>query len=796
MRRNHFARLRGQIAVWMAAVMLCASTVRADDTIVLKDGRKVVGSVGTLTSMAESSKSTPADDAIRPIVFVDDNLRRVSFPKMLIREIRNGDAARFESINIKQPVAEGGHRIGSVGPLLRKDDFDAFGRMIVSMKADAPGGKLDMILGITSIHPVWTRVEALTRTGGPNIMWDMRVATSSIPRATLSKIFANHVSRKNVDERLKVVGLYLNAERYTDAQYELQEILADFPDLKPAEVERLTQEVSAIRQLGARRALDEIELRRKAGQHQLAQTLLSKFPTQDVAGAVLQEVKARQDEYQEQLALIESTNKSLAEVVAKIDDSVLRRQAEPCVAEILGEMNLATVDRMAAFRQFLDSATHTPANKTSLAISGWLLGSNDATDNLALSLSIYRVRGFVREYLAEGVELKRAAMLNQLSSEEGGTPRYIAKLLARMKPPVPTPPQEEPDHGAYALSVPALPGHAPANYLVQLPPEYDPYRRYPAIVTLCGGGTTPTQQINWWAGEPNASGIRLGQASRHGYITISPDWTKKGQVAYQYDAREHATVLAVLRDACRRFSVDTDRVFLSGHSIGGDAAWDIGIAHPDIWAGVIPITATADRYIAHYWQNAKYVPMYFVGGELDGTSMATNARDLDRYMTKPGYNVTVVEFLGRGHEHFYDEIQHLFDWMSICERNFFPTEFKTNTMRAWDNFFWWLELDDIPATAKVHAWPPPANSRAITTTASIKKSPDGTQTINVTTGADSVTVWLAPEMVDFNQRIKLVIKNRTLLGEQPTPNTAVLLEDARTRGDRQHPFWARVDVRR
>ncbi len=789
------ARCRETVALATAATMLCATLfptiVRGDDTVVLKDGREIVGRVGTLTGMAENAKSPPADDAVRPIVFVDDNLRRVAFPKMLIREVRNGAAANFETIAIKQPVCEAGHRIGSIGPILRMDPWDQFGRRIVSMKADTASGKLDMIQGITVIHPVWTRAESLFRTGGPNIMWDTRIATSSIPRETLSKILVNHINRKNADERLKVVRLYLNAERYSDAQNELKEIIADFPDLQT-----LKQEVAAIRQLGARRALAEIELRRKAGQHKLAQSLLSQFPTQDVAGAVLQEVKARQEDYQAQLALIESTKTSLAELVAKIDDSVLRRQAEPCVAEIVGELNLATIDRMAALRQFLDSKTLGAAQKTSLAISGWLLGSNDATENLHLSLSMFSVRQVVREYLSEPVELKRAQMLNQLASEEGGSPRYIAKLLARMKPPVATPAQEQPDLGAYALSVAGLPGGAAVNYLVQLPPEYDPYRRYPAIVTLSGGGTTPTQQINWWAGEPNANGLRLGQASRHGYITIAPDWTKKGQVAYQYDAREHATVLAVLRDACRRFSVDSDRVFLTGHSIGGDAAWDIGISHPDVWAGVIPVTASADRYVAHYWPNAKHVPMYFVGGELDGDTMIRNARDLDRYMTKPGFNVTVVEYLGRGHEHFYDEIQHLFDWMSIRERNFFPSEFVTTTMRAWDNFFWWVELDDLPPSAKVHTWPPPSNSRAAQTSASIKRTPRGDQTINIMSGAGKVTVWLAPELVDFNKRIKLVVKGRTVFGDQPAPDIGVLLEDARTRADRQHPFWARVDVRR
>ena len=96
---------------------------------------------------------------------------------------------------------------------------------------------------------------------------------------------------------------------------------------------------------------------------------------------------------------------------------------------------------------------------------------------------------------------------------------------------------------------------------------------------------------------------------------------------YGYSAREHARVLACYRDACRRFAVDTDRVFLSGHAMGGDAAWDIGLAHPDMWAGVIPISAESDRYCKLYWENAKNLPFYVIGGELDGAKMS---QELDR----------------------------------------------------------------------------------------------------------------------------------------------------------------------
>ena len=107
----------------------------------------------------------------------------------------------------------------------------------------------------------------------------------------------------------------------------------------------------------------------------------------------------------------------------------------------------------------------------------------------------------------------------------------------------------------------------------------DWHRRYPAIVTLHGATKTPEQQIDWWA----------GQASRYGYIIIAPQWAAEHQTQYQCSLREHTVVLDCLRAAFQRFSIDTDRVFLSGYSMGGDAAWDIGLAHPDLWAGVIPI---------------------------------------------------------------------------------------------------------------------------------------------------------------------------------------------------------------
>ena len=81
--------------------------------------------------------------------------------------------------------------------------------------------------------------------------------------------------------------------------------------------------------------------------------------------------------------------------------------------------------------------------------------------------------------------------------------------------------------GLYQMSIPGLKGEPDVTYFIQLPPEYDPYVRYPCVVTLGNTGVTALDQLRWWTGMLNPQlGIHMGQSARQVYIVISPQWTR------------------------------------------------------------------------------------------------------------------------------------------------------------------------------------------------------------------------------------------------------------------------------
>ena len=281
------------LAALFFAVHLLQRPVRAE-VITLKNGLQLQGRLTRVASLNQNPllpfKGAGNVDVAK-IVLVDDDLRRTFVSSNQVRT--DGLAADADivlaKIRIPKRVARVSRRIASVGPIIEVTPFDEFGNRIFSMQGQ--NGRIDVVQGITLITPSYCQVEGLLVKNAYE--WDMRINTSSIPREMLTRILLKNIDQTDPDERLRVVKLYIQAERYQDALVELDRVMENFPDLKELDKER-----TRLRQLVVTDIIREIELRRKAGQHRQAYTLLKNFPEKDVAGELLLKVGDLLGEYE------------------------------------------------------------------------------------------------------------------------------------------------------------------------------------------------------------------------------------------------------------------------------------------------------------------------------------------------------------------------------------------------------------------------------------------------------------------------------------------------------------------
>ena len=456
-------------------------------------------------------------------------------------------------------------------------------------------------------------------------------------------------------------------------------------------------------------------------------------------------------------------------------------------------MSDATLSRLSDYARLGQSDALPLDSRVALAVAGWLLGSGSGEQNLTVAISLVAVRDLVSEYLATPDVARRQAILSELQNLEGAEPEYVDRMLPLLVPPLelPADAQSETFQGMYTVSL------GQQQYLIQLPPQYDPLRQYPCIVALHESRAQPQTQIDWWAGDRYSERLqsRTGHAARYGFIVVAPLWTRPGQRLYEYTPREHQRVLVCLRDAMRRTSIDADRVFLAGHGEGGTAAWDIALSHPDLWAGMISLSGSPSvtRTVPHYEANSKYVPLYLVMGEKDANRAAGTI--IDDYMSFD-HDAMVVMYRGRGREYFPDELPRLFEWMRLPShrRQDPPREFEVATMRAGDQFFWWLELGDLKPDVAIDPilWDQAKRIRAGVVTGSIGA---GNQ-IRLGGPSERFRLLLRPQPgIDLTQRIVVRYGRSRRVTLEFDGSLEVMLEDARRRADRKRPFWMQQSLR-
>jgi hypothetical protein len=694
---------------------------------------------------------------------------------------------------------------GGLGSAFSATPFDPFGRRIYMFQTPAK----QIVQGITEISPQYVRIQALEgNTIQTSVTWDMRVGLSAIPPLQLRDVLMRNADTNRAQDWLDIVSVYMGAQRYIEARDMLVRAIGRFPELETSR-----GLVKQLDQLLANQMFDAVVIAQNAGQHSIAERMLRGFDATTVSIETRLKIDRRLEGIVDAAKECDQILAALRSDVGKVPDPTTQAEMQPVLEEITRHLNADTRERFADYVRLRSDPALSAEQRAALGLGGWLYGAGRAEQNLSIVRSGYIARRLIQEYLA--APRRNDQLINDLSKLESGTPRYVSWILANMPPPLPTETSaavstevlvsgdteevvEKPIPGRFVIEVP-LGGPmrgTTVRYLVQLPPEYNPYRKYPCVLAL-GSEEFPFQdQLEWWVSLDRSQPDLpcYGEASRHGFIVIAPEWNEPKQPLYYYTENEHAMILAPLRDAFRRFSIDTDRVFVSGHFMGADAAWDLAFAHPDLWAGAIVIGGIAKKFIIQYWPNSRYVPTYFVNGQFDGANpMLLNAQTWDNMLDDRNFDTMVTLYQGRGHDHFQEELPRIVDWMQVPthRRNFNPSQFRVVTSRGGDRYFWWFETAELFTKNLVNPLLEPSSWIEYDIEGSLNKENNAVRLSKVP--ADRYSIWLNPDMVDFSRKVSIEAKGSTKKIDV-AGSTQVMLEDVRARGDRLHPFWYRVDV--
>jgi predicted esterase len=794
------------------AILLVSPSLRAQQQTLILDNGFAIGpgslSVRAGLDVRGSAGSNEAPAATR-INVIDDGLRLtfVSSKRSDRPVVETPAPFKIQLRANRDEVCKSDSEIaGGLGSAYSATPFNPFGRRIYMFQVP----NKQIVQGITEISPQYVRIQGLKgQTPQTSITWDMRVAMSSIPPRQLQEILTRNADKNQAQDWLDIVSVYMGARRFIEAREMLVRAINRFPELQAngrIELKRLDQ-------LLADQMFDAVLVAQNAGQHTLAEQMLRSFNATTVSIETKLKIDRKLEGITSNAKECDQMIAWLREDIGNIVDANTRKDLLPVVDEIAKYLNSDTRERFADYVRLRSDATLTPDQRAAMGLSGWLYGAGLAEQNLSIVRSGYIARELIQKYLA--AQRRNDQTINEITKLESGTPRYIAKILENMAPPLATEAAlvqkatvkpssdatetiEQPIPGRYLLEVPLggpMRGRT-VRYSVQLPAEYNPFRRYPCVLALGSEEIPFNDALEWWVSlDRSQPQLKCyGEAARHGCIVVAPEWNEAKQPMYNYTENEHAMILAPLRDAMRRFSIDSDRVFVAGHFMGADAAWDLALAHPDLWAGAIIIGGISKKFVVQYWPNSRYVPTYFVNGQFDGENpMYLNAQTWDNMLDDKNIDTMVTLYQGRGHDHFQEELPRIMEWMEIPSRrrNFNPDKFKVVTSRAGDRFFWWFETENLFTEKLVNPLFEPEKWDEYEIDGSINKESNAVRLNKV--AAKAFTIWLNPDMVDFTKRVSIETKGTTKKIEV-AGSTGVILEDVRLRGDRQHPFWYRVDL--
>jgi predicted peptidase len=205
------------------------------------------------------------------------------------------------------------------------------------------------------------------------------------------------------------------------------------------------------------------------------------------------------------------------------------------------------------------------------------------------------------------------------------------------------------------------------------PQSYDNRKKYPLVLWLHGGAGRGTDNLKQISGG-NTVGSHVWTSPKNQRknpcFVVAPQCPGTKLWATLDTARpteQLQLVLELLQDLGSTFSLDEQRLYVAGQSMGGFGTWSLISQYPGMFAAAIPICGGGNESEA-----AKLIstPIWAFHGEKDEAVSVERSRNMIAAVREAGGKAKYTEYKGAGHV-IWDEVfsePELIEWV-FAQRN-------------------------------------------------------------------------------------------------------------------------------
>ncbi len=783
--------------LWTFTILfgLLTSSAQAD-LIILKDGTVIYGKARRESERYVDTNTNDLVTVPKGFFYVDNGPRRIYFSLKQMAEVTDHELPPGRMIVFPRKIFFArARRLRDLYGITDATEWDDKWNRVV--RVDTENGATSLRQHLTILTPYWTKMDSYTK-----YKWNAFFLTSEMSPEKVRKLMDSHPKyslegdiKPEVRFRLELARFefFFQAGWHQAAQAELENLLKKYDDKdKQSILKRKSKDL--LKSMG-KDYLRDLKLARDVGRHDWLQKQLMRPDARFKDPRLREELELMTLDYVKQNRKIMKIKKILNDLLKLIKNQQQRTVFVPFVSEVdenLGYENMKRLDTFLLLAESMVDPKDTQEQQAkkagellSMGVTGWLLGSASSEASFDQALKLWSARQFLESHAKVGAGADR--LLRQYQARANVvSPDVMAQLI---------------ELGSCVEPAKVIPKGMvqeklnDVNYWLQLPDEYHPRRRYPVLIVLHDSAGSAKEMLERWS----------DLAKKNGYILMAPQWQGGFGRGYGYTAAEHDKVMKPLMDLRKKFNIDDDRVFLFGMGQGGNMAYDVGLSHPDYFAGVIPMSANIHMVTRRYWPNAQYLPFYVVGGDHAGEPNVQARKQFERWVPH-GYPAMFVQYKGRGREWFKGELPFIFSWMRYKKRYMPLTnlgrygagrlgdEFQTH--RTGDNSFYWITSSNISSAylngngGRWNASPLPARFYA-------RIIPQNNLIVISQRGFKQMTIWLGRTgQVDFKKDVQVNVGLAVPFKGKVKPSLATLLEHYRDRLDRGRLFVAKISLGR